>query len=99
MSTTTRNYLMFETFKIAQELRNLTTVTALRISAGRSMKPIGSDLPVIKDALGRPLIPGSSFKGHLRSRLKASYVALIQVFANPAVESEWSITPSRMSGF
>ncbi|HAA31892.1 MAG TPA: CRISPR-associated RAMP protein [Cyanobacteria bacterium UBA8553] len=63
---------MFDTFKNRLELTGtLTTVTALRISAGRSTEPIGSDLPVIKDALGRPLIPGASFKGALRSRLES----------------------------
>ena len=63
---------MFDTFKNRLEITGiLTTVTALRISAGRSTEPIGSDLPVIKDALGKPLIPGSSFKGALRSRLES----------------------------
>ena len=63
---------MFDTFKNRLEVSGiLWTVTALRISAGRSLEPIGSDLPVMKDALGRPLIPGSSFKGALRSRLES----------------------------
>lgn len=67
------NYLipfMFDTFKNRLEITGtLTTVTALRISKGRSTEPIGSDLPVIKDALGRHLIPGWSFKRALRSPL------------------------------
>ena len=63
---------MFDVFKNRLELTGtLTTVTALRISQGRSTEPIGSDLPVVKDALGQPLIPGSSFKGALRSRLES----------------------------
>lgn len=63
---------MFDTFKNRLEITGtLWTVTAIRISAGRSTEPIGSDLPVIKDALGQPLIPGSSFKGALRSRLES----------------------------
>lgn len=63
---------MFYIFKNRLEITGtLTTITALRISQGRSMEPIGSDLPVIKDALGNPLIPGSSFKGAMRSRLEA----------------------------
>ncbi|MGC1527003.1 MAG: CRISPR-associated RAMP protein Csx7 [Phormidesmis sp.] len=63
---------MFDVFKNRLELSGtLTTVTALRISQGRSTEPIGSDLPVVKDALGQPLIPGSSFKGALRSRLES----------------------------
>lgn len=63
---------MFDTFKNRLELSGtLTTVTALRIGQGRSSEPTGSDLPVVKDAFGRPLIPGSSFKGALRSRLES----------------------------
>ena len=92
---------MFDTFKNRLELTGtLKTVTALRISAGRSTEPIGSDLPVIKDAFGRPLIPGSSFKGALRSRLESFLRGINPDFAaNPAVESEWSITPDEMSDF
>ena len=92
---------MFDIFKNRLELTGtLTTVTALRISAGRSSEPIGSDLPVIKDALGRPLIPGSSFKGAMRSRLE-SFLRGINpnLAANPALESEWSIPPDVMSDF
>jgi len=63
---------MFHIFKNRLEISGtLTTITALRISKGRSTEPIGSDLPVVKDALGQPLIPGSSFKGAMRSRLEA----------------------------
>jgi CRISPR-associated RAMP protein (TIGR02581 family) len=92
---------MFDTFKNRLEISGiLWTVTALRISAGRSVEPIGSDLPVIKDALGRPLIPGSSFKGALRSRLESFLRGILgdntQWVANPANENEWSITPTRM---
>ena len=93
---------MFDTFKNRLEITGtLWTVTALRISAGRSLEPIGSDLPVIKDALGRPLIPGSSFKGALRSRLESFLrgifsdrdpESLRRLVANPSEETEWSIT-------
>lgn len=63
---------MFQTFKNRLELQGtLKTITALRISQGRSTEPIGSDLPVVKDALGKPFIPGASFKGALRSRLES----------------------------
>jgi CRISPR-associated RAMP protein (TIGR02581 family) len=92
---------MFDVFKNRLELTGtLTTVTALRISAGRSSEPIGSDLPVIKDALGRPLIPGSSFKGALRSRIESFLRGIVgdnrKQVANPAVEEEWSITSQEM---
>ncbi|MFB2967473.1 CRISPR-associated RAMP protein Csx7 [Aerosakkonema sp. BLCC-F183] len=87
---------MFDTFKSRLEITGtLTTITALRIGAGRSTEPIGSDLPVIKDAVGRPLIPGSSFKGALRSRLESFLRGIVgsdrKLVANPAVEDEWSL--------
>ncbi|MEQ9486485.1 type III CRISPR-associated RAMP protein Csx7 [Coleofasciculus sp. F4-SAH-05] len=95
---------MFDCFKNRLEIRGiLTTVTALRISAGRSTEPIGSDLPVIKDALGKPLIPGASFKGALRSRLESFLRGILggerTLVANPAVEEEWSITAQEMKQF
>lgn len=63
---------MFDTFKNRLEIMgSLETITALRIGQGRALEPTGSDLPVMKDALGRPLIPGASFKGALRSRLES----------------------------
>ncbi|MBE9067527.1 CRISPR-associated RAMP protein [Leptolyngbya cf. ectocarpi LEGE 11479] len=74
---------MFDVFKNRLELTGtLTTVTALRISQGRSLEPIGSDLPVVKDALGQPLIPGSSFKGALRSRLESFLRGITPSLAN-----------------
>lgn len=50
--------------------------TALRIGAGRSTAADDVDLPVIKDAAGRPYIPGSSFKGALRAYTEAVLRAL-----------------------
>ncbi|BAZ66652.1 MAG: CRISPR-associated RAMP protein [Pelatocladus maniniholoensis HA4357-MV3] len=95
---------MFDTFKNRLEITGqLKTITALRISAGRSSEPIGSDLPVIKDALGNPLIPGSSFKGAMRSRLESFLRAIVgsdrKLVANPANEDEWSITSKELSDF
>lgn len=95
---------MFEIFKNRLEITGtLTTVTALRISAGRSTEPIGSDLPVIKDAFGRPLIPGASFKGALRSRLESFLRGIVgsdrKLVANPAVNDEWSLTATELSEF
>lgn len=100
---------MFARFKNRLEITGiLNTVTALRVSAGRSLEPIGSDLTVIKDALGRPLIPGSSFKGALRSRLESFLRGVFSeidadqlrhLVANPANENEWSITSKEMQGF
>src|SRR3977135_3461368 len=42
--------------------------TGLHIGAGKGSLEIGgSDNPVVKDALGRPYIPGRSLRGKLRS--------------------------------
>ncbi|MEB3282485.1 MAG: CRISPR-associated RAMP protein Csx7 [Lyngbya sp.] len=95
---------MFETFKNRLEITGtLTTITALRISAGRSSEPIGSDLPVIKDALGRPFIPGSSFKGALRSRLESFLRGILgsdpKLVGNPSINDEWSLTSKELADF
>ncbi len=49
----------------------LTCRTGLHIGAGKSIDLVGSDLPVMRDAAGRPLIPGSSLRGILRSGIEA----------------------------
>jgi CRISPR-associated RAMP protein (TIGR02581 family) len=73
---------MFDIFQNRLEIiGTLTTVTAIRVGAGRSIDPIGTDLPVMKDALGQPLIPGSSFKGALRSRVEAFLRGINPTFA------------------
>ncbi|WP_096598969.1 type III CRISPR-associated RAMP protein Csx7 [Calothrix sp. NIES-2100] len=92
---------MFDTFKNRLEITGtLTTITALRISAGGSSDVRGSDLPVVKDALGNPLIPGSSLKGAMRSRLESFLRGIVgnnrKLVANPAIEDEWSITSQEM---
>jgi len=48
-------------------------VTGLHIGAGKGALDIGgADNPVVKDAFGRPYIPGSSLRGKLRSLLEQS---------------------------
>lgn len=54
----------------------LTTVTAIRIGAGKSAGVTGTDLPVVRDAAGKPYIPGSSFKGALRAHAESIMRAL-----------------------
>ncbi len=54
----------------------LTPRTALRVGSGRSYDVLGDDLPVVKDALGRPVIPGSSLKGALRAYAESVLRAL-----------------------
>jgi len=98
---------MFDTFTSRLELTGtLTTVTALRVGAGRSIEPIGSDIPVVKDVLGNPFIPGSSFKGALRSRLESFLRGIYsepdpeklrKKVADPSNEKEWSLTATEIS--
>ncbi len=45
--------------------------SGFRIGASRSTKVDEPDLPVLRDALGQPYIPGSSFKGAIRSYIEA----------------------------
>ena len=45
--------------------------TTLHVGAGRGMGTTGSDMPIMLDILGRPYIPGSSFKGALRAQVEA----------------------------
>ena len=69
---------MFETFHSRLIIRgNLIALTALRIGTGRSTEPTGSDLPVLRDAMDRPYIPGSSFKGVLRSHIERLVRAVV----------------------
>ena len=54
--------------------------TGLHIGAGKGSLEIGgSDNPVVKDASGRPYIPGSSLRGRIR--------ALLEQFSGAAVPS------------
>src|SRR5919112_5628384 len=47
--------------------------TGLHIGAGKGTLEIGgADNPVVKDAFGRPYVPGSSLRGKLRSLLEQS---------------------------
>jgi CRISPR-associated RAMP protein (TIGR02581 family) len=69
---------MFDSFDNRVMLKGtLTAQTALRIGAGRATGVTGTDLPVVRDGLGKPYIPGSSFKGVLRSGVEALGRSLI----------------------
>lgn len=69
---------MFDQFESRLLLEGtLTATTALRIGVGRATEPVGTDLPVIRDARSYPFIPGSSFKGVLRSRLESFVRAVV----------------------
>src|SRR5262245_38240932 len=49
----------------------LTCQTGLHIGAGKSVDFAGSDLPVVRDASGRPFIPGSSLRGVIRAGIES----------------------------
>ena len=50
----------------------LVAETAFRIGAGKGQGDVvAADLPVMRDASGEPLIPGSSLKGVLRSSIES----------------------------
>ncbi len=62
------DYLDFTRFHSRWRLKGVLTVdTGLRVATGESEGMTGADIVVVKDALGRPYLPGSSFKGVLRS--------------------------------
>jgi CRISPR-associated RAMP protein (TIGR02581 family) len=72
MTSDTPEQLTFETLHSRIRLRGqLVALTGLRIGAGRDTDVTGNDLPVMRDASGRPFIPGSSLKGVLRAYLEA----------------------------
>ena len=52
--------------------------TGLHVGAGKGSLEIGgSDNPVVKDAFGRPYVPGSSLRGKIRSLLEQSSGAAV----------------------
>jgi len=67
----------------------LVTRTGLRIGSGGSSELDAVDLPVLKDAGGFPLIPGSSIKGVLRSTIES----LIRGAGLPADSGLWACDP------
>lgn len=78
-----------------EALRNRLTVsgqlvarTALRIGAGRASGVVGNDLPVLRDALGAPIIPGASLKGALRAQVEALVRSLHPGQARDLIETE-----------
>jgi CRISPR-associated RAMP protein (TIGR02581 family) len=54
----------------------LVAETALRVGAGRATEVTSNDLPVLRDQLNRPFIPGASLKGAFRAQLESLIAAL-----------------------
>ena len=90
--------MMFDKFQSRLNLEGeVETLTAIRIGAGRSTSPVGADLPVVRDAAGFPYIPGSSFKGVLRSYVESILRGLTDDIAcNPTNDNEQCITATNM---
>ena len=67
----------------------LTCQTGLHIGAGKSVDFAGSDLPVVRDASGRPFIPGSSLRGVLRAGIESFCfsLGLMEVHRNTPPEA------------
>lgn len=64
-------YHDFATFHNRLTLRaTMTLKTGLRVASGAGDSVVGADIPIVRDALGRPFIPGSSFKGALRATVE-----------------------------
>lgn len=91
---------MFDKFQSRLILRGkVETLTAIRIGAGRSTSPISSDLPVVRDAANHPYIPGSSFKGVLRSYIESvmrSFTNNENIVCNPVNEDGQCINRNDM---
>jgi CRISPR-associated protein Csm3 len=69
----------FATFETRTIIKGrLKLLSALHIGRGQSLEPVGTDQPVVKDLLGQPFIPGSSFKGVLRSNAERIAATLYQ---------------------
>ncbi|NJM05880.1 CRISPR-associated RAMP protein [Candidatus Gracilibacteria bacterium] len=66
----------------------LRTETALRIGAGRASDVVGNDLPVLRDALNAPFLPGASLKGAMRASLEALIRSVVPGQARDLLETE-----------
>lgn len=94
---------MFDRFESRYTLLGkLITKTALHIGAGTSLAVVGSDNPIVRDSNGLPYIPGSSFKGPLRSLIESIVRALSpggrqEPWAcDPLAEKKWCIPSENM---
>ncbi len=62
---------IFESYKLITKLSGkITTKSPMRIGAGRGLEVLESDLPIVKNTEGVPIIPGSSLKGFFRGTLQ-----------------------------
>lgn len=89
------DYKMFDRFDNRVRFAGtLTALTALRIGAGRATGVRGTDLPVVRDAFGKPYIPGSSFKGALRASVESLVRSVSdsrRAACNPLSPDDWCV--------
>lgn len=90
MSLDVKKTLFFDLFEnrfvIDAELR---TRTGFRIGRGRDDSALGSDLPLLKLHDGRLVVPGSSWKGVVRSAAER----ILRSLAPPGEEIRWACDP------
>ncbi|WP_437952603.1 CRISPR-associated RAMP protein Csx7 [Sorangium sp. So ce296] len=84
--------MFFDRFTRRVEIdATLACQTALRIGTGKVAGDIAaSDLPVLKDGRGEPLVPGASLKGAIRSALEA---VLRGIPEDPSASKAWACDP------
>ncbi|GIV06140.1 MAG: CRISPR-associated RAMP protein [Fimbriimonadales bacterium] len=94
---------MWDTFENRLRITGeLVARTGVRIGmSAETALPTATDLPVIKDAYGRPFIPGSSLRGAVRAYVER----IVRTFepdagngkgaSNPTKTDEWSIPPEK----
>jgi len=102
MTTSGEQVFTFETLHRQVEITGIIVAqTAFRIGMGRDIDAHTTDLPIIKDTLGRPFIPGSSMKGAMRSAVEAVARALGQANMKKAAclctgeADEWCVSDKR----
>lgn len=84
--------MFFDKFTRKVEIEGtLRCLTALRIGVGRGSTEVSAtDLPILKDAAERPLIPGSSIKGVMRSAMES---ILRAIPAETSKDQRWACDP------
>lgn len=89
----------FSSYRLLAKLDGrIVAESPMRIGAGRSHGVLESDLPIVKDTQGTPVIPGSSLKGFFRGNLQRILYMLNKADVEPLLneifggkgEEEWA---------
>ena len=83
--------MMWDTFENRLRITGeLVAVTGVRVGmSAESAMPTATDLPVIKDANGRPFIPGSSLRGAVRAHIER----IVRAFEGDATNGRGALDP------